>query len=85
MSAIDYPPQRATPKPAEFLFSESLYTWVATLDQKRFGLMYVVAVLLLMVATGVMALVIRWRLAFPKEHVVGPDTYNRLFTMHEAR
>jgi cytochrome c oxidase subunit 1 len=29
-----------------------------------------------------MAGVIRWQLAFPNGHVVEPDTYNRLFTMH---
>jgi cytochrome c oxidase subunit 1 len=29
-----------------------------------------------------MAGVIRWQLAFPNGHVVDPDTYNRLFTMH---
>ncbi len=66
----------------EFSWSESLYKWVATVDHKRLGLMYVVSALVFFVVAGIMASVIRLQLAVPNNHVVGPDTYNRLFTMH---
>ena len=82
MASIDYPLDRAHSKQAEFSFSETLYRWVATVDHKRLGLMYIVTALIFLVIAGLMASVIRWQLAFPNNHVVGPDTFNRLFTMH---
>lgn len=82
MASADYPLEGPKIRTAEFSFSESLYKWVFTVDHKRLGLMYVVAALLFLVAAGIMALVIRWQLAFANGHIVGPETFNRLFTMH---
>ncbi|MBV8072933.1 MAG: cytochrome c oxidase subunit I [Acidobacteriaceae bacterium] len=59
-----------------------MYDWVATVDHKKLGIMYIVSALLFLVIAGIMALVIRTQLALPNGHVVAPDTYNRLFTMH---
>ena len=81
MATIDYPIQQKIENP-EFSFSETFYKWVATVDHKRLGLMYIVTALLFLVIAGLMAAVIRLQLAFPNGHVVDPDTYNRLFTMH---
>ncbi|MBV8550264.1 MAG: cytochrome c oxidase subunit I [Acidobacteriaceae bacterium] len=81
MASIDYPLER----PAVSLekgFAQHLYEWVATVDHKKLGLMYVVSALLFFVIAGLMAFVIRLQLMFPNGHVVGPDTFNRLFTMH---
>jgi cytochrome c oxidase subunit 1 len=80
MATLDYPLNRPAVK--EFSFSETLYKWVATIDHKRLGLMYIVTALLFLVVAGLMAVVMRLQLAFPNGHVVGPDTFNRLFTMH---
>src|SRR6202035_2157152 len=66
----------------ESSFSEGLYKWVATVDHKRLGLMYIVSALMFFVIAGIMASVIRLQLAFPNGHVVGPATFNRIFTMH---
>ncbi len=82
MAAIDYPIQHPAAETPEFSFSETLYKWVATVDHKRLGLMYIASALLFFLVAGIMAAVIRLQLAFPNNHVVGPDTYNRLFTMH---
>jgi cytochrome c oxidase subunit 1 len=83
MASIDYPLDRPRARQhGEFSFSETLYRWVATVDHKRLGLMYIVTALIFLVIAGLMASVIRWQLAFPNNHVVGPDTFNRLFTMH---
>jgi cytochrome c oxidase subunit 1 len=81
MATVDYPLQRKIENP-EFSFSEVFYKWVATVDHKRLGLMYIATALLFFVIAGLMAAVIRLQLAFPNGHVVDPDTYNRLFTMH---
>src|SRR6476469_3794395 len=82
MASIDYPLERPHSRQGEFSFSETLYRWVATVDHKRLGLMYIVTALVFMVIAGLMASVIRLQLAFPNNHVVGPETFNRLFTMH---
>jgi cytochrome c oxidase subunit 1 len=82
MASIDYPLDRPKVRDSEFSFSEVFYHWVATVDHKRLGLMYIVSALLFFVVAGIMAAVMRLQLAFPNNHVVGPDTFNRLFTMH---
>ncbi len=82
MATIDYPLDRPDLKESEFSFSETFYAWVATVDHKRLGLMYVVTALLFLVIAGLMAMVIRLQLVRPDNHLVDPDTYNRLFTMH---
>ncbi len=82
MATIDYPLDRPKVRQSEFLFSEVLYSWVATVDHKRLGLMYIVSALIFFVVAGIMATVIRLQLAVPANGLVGPDTYNRLFTMH---
>jgi cytochrome c oxidase subunit I len=82
MASIDYPLEHPRSRQGEFSFSETLYRWVATVDHKRLGLMYIVTALVFMVIAGLMASVIRMQLSFPNNHVVGPETFNRLFTMH---
>ena len=83
MATIEQPlPARPATIREEFSWSEGLYKWVATVDHKRLGLMYVVSALVFLVIAGIMASVIRLQLAFPNGHVVAPDTFNRLFTMH---
>ena len=82
MATADYPLERPRRKPREFSLSEALYDWVATVDHKKLGLMYVIASLLFLVISGSFAVVMRLQLAVPENHLVPPDTYNRLFTMH---
>jgi cytochrome c oxidase subunit I len=82
MATVDYPLERPHVKDTEFSFSQALYSWVATVDHKRLGLMYIVSALLFFVIAGIMATVIRLQLIVPNNHLVGPDTFNRLFTMH---
>lgn len=82
MASIDYPLERPRQEEKAHSFSEGLYSWVATVDHKRLGLMYVVSALIFLVIAGIMALVIRMQLMFPDGHVVAPDTFDRLFTMH---
>jgi cytochrome c oxidase subunit I len=82
LASVDYPLQRPTVAPSGFSFSESLYAWVATVDHKRLGLMYLISTLGFLVVAGIMASVMRLQLAVPNNHLVSPATYNRLFTMH---
>jgi cytochrome c oxidase subunit 1 len=56
--------------------------WATTLDHKQIGLLYIVTSMVFMVLGGLEALVIRAQLWVPDAQVVGPDTFNQLFTMH---
>jgi cytochrome c oxidase subunit 1 len=51
-------------------------------DHKRIGVLYAVTALFYLVVGGIEALVIRLQLAEAEAAIVGPDTFNQLFTMH---
>ena len=59
-----------------------LHDWVVTVDHKRLGIMYVAVGLLFFVIAGLEATMMRIQLAWPGLHIVPPETFNRLFTMH---
>ena len=56
--------------------------WLMTTDHKRIGLLYFWTTLAFFGAGGVEALFIRTQLIAPNQHLVGPSTYDELFTMH---
>jgi cytochrome c oxidase subunit I+III len=56
--------------------------WLTTTDHKRIGLLYLWTTLTFFAAGGVEALVMRTQLARPNQTLVGPGTYDELFTMH---
>jgi cytochrome c oxidase subunit I+III len=56
--------------------------WLTTTDHKRIGLLYFWTTLVFFAAGGIEALVMRAQLAQPNEHLVGPNTYDQLFSMH---
>jgi len=58
------------------------FSWVATVDHKRIGLMYLWTALFFFLVGGVEALLIRIQLARPRMHFLSPDTFNQTFTMH---
>jgi len=57
-------------------------SWLLTTDHKRIGLMFYVVVVMSLLLGGVFALVIRAELFTPGPTVIGPDMYNRMFTLH---
>jgi cytochrome c oxidase subunit 1 len=59
-------------------------SWALTLDHKRIGLMYLVATLLAFIAGGVFAMLVRLELWSPGETIMGPEAYNKTFTLHGA-
>jgi cytochrome c oxidase subunit I+III len=56
--------------------------WLMTTDHKRIGLLYFWTTLVFFGAGGVEALFIRTQLIAPNQHVVGPSTFDELFTVH---
>ena len=59
-----------------------LHGWVVTIDHKRLGIMYIVSGILFLLVAGSMATVIRLQLVVPNNHLVSPQVFNRLMTMH---
>lgn len=61
-----------------------LLSWLLTLDHKRIGIMYMISTLSAFFLGGVLALAVRTELLSPEMIMMGPDAYNRVFTLHGA-
>jgi cytochrome c oxidase subunit 1 len=59
-----------------------LWGWLTTTDHKRIGRRYIATAFGFFVLGGLAAATMRLQLARPENHVVGPDLYNQLFTVH---
>jgi cytochrome c oxidase subunit I+III len=55
---------------------------LATVDNIRIGVRYMVTAFSFFLVSGVFALLMRVQLAVPENTFLGPEVYNRLFTMH---
>ena len=86
MTTLDARPPIPAEAPDNYLtFRRGLLSWLFTLDHKRIGVMYLVAVLASFFAGGVMALLVRTKLLFPGEVAwMTADQYNKAFTLHGA-
>jgi cytochrome c oxidase subunit I len=56
--------------------------WLSTVDHKEIGLRYLVTSFIFLLIGGVEALIMRVQLAGPDRHLLTPEQYNQLFTMH---
>ena len=56
--------------------------WFSTVDHKEIGLRYIVTAFAFLLLGGVEALVMRVQLAGPNRHLLSPEAYDQLFTMH---
>jgi len=67
-------------------FTRGFLSWALTLDHKRIGLMYLVAVLGSFLVGGIFALLVRTELLTPGATIPGVDAevYNQFFTLHGA-
>ncbi|MEP0814691.1 MAG: cytochrome c oxidase subunit I [bacterium] len=64
--------------------SHGLRSWLFTLDHKRIGIMYLIAILTAFLLGGIFALLVRTELIAPGQTIMTPDTYNKMFTLHGA-
>ena len=81
MASIDVPsPPRA--RTARALQSEGIHAWVTTVDHKRLGILYLASGVLFLVIGGLEATAMRAQLFYAENTLLGPDTFNRLFTVH---
>ncbi len=59
-------------------------SWVFTLDHKRIGILYLASITAAFFLGGIFAVLIRLELLNPGQDLMGPDTYNQIFTLHGA-
>jgi cytochrome c oxidase subunit 1/cytochrome c oxidase subunit I+III len=82
MSAASSPVADAAVAPDPHAEAHDALSWVSTVDHKRIGILYLLTALFFFAIGGVEALLIRVQLAQPNLHVLSPDAYNQIFTMH---
>src|SRR5687768_4240964 len=82
MTTVIAPPSAARAVPASTYVERGLWSWLATVDHKRIGQLYLYTALAFFLIGGLEALIIREQLRGPNGTVVSADTYNQLFTMH---
>src|SRR6266581_3124832 len=61
---------------------DELHQWLATVDHKRLGILYILSALLFLAIGGVEALIIRIQLMHSHNNFVSPQVFNQMFTMH---
>jgi Cytochrome C and Quinol oxidase polypeptide I len=59
--------------------------WFTEVHHTAIGLRFMVTAFIFFLLGGILAGLMRWQLAFPENHFVGPDKYNQFFTMHGIR
>lgn len=80
-SRIPLVPENTVPLPS-VKENNGLLSWVASIDHKQIGIMYLITTLVYFLLGGIEALLIRLQLAQPGSHILTPEVYNQLFTMH---
>jgi cytochrome c oxidase subunit I len=71
-------------EPSYFKASSGIGNWLYTLDHKRIGLMYLMAISFALLLGGVFALLVRIELFEPGMTIIGKNRYNEFFTLHGA-
>ena len=59
-----------------------IWSWVTTIDHKRIGVLYGVTGFIFLLLGGIEAYVMRLQLTQANLHLISPEVFNQLFTMH---
>ncbi len=62
--------------------TQTVKSWLLTLDHKRIGLLYLFAISIFFMIGGIFATLVRLELVTPEGDLMSAETYNRAFTMH---
>src|SRR5664279_4460148 len=61
---------------------KGIFSWILSTDHKRIGLMYMYAMMTLFIVGVLLGLAMKLELIAPGRTIMGPQTYNALFTVH---
>src|SRR5437868_13943665 len=67
---------------AAYPLVDKLHEWVATVDHKRLGILYIIYALVFLLIGGIEATIIRIQLMRAHNDFVSPQVFNRMFTLH---
>ena len=84
MAAIDGSVSGTPERTASHGWTDLLHEWVATVDHKKLGIMYIASGIVFFVIAGLQAAAMRYQLAFPENDAISPEVFNRLFTKARA-
>jgi cytochrome c oxidase subunit 1 len=71
-------------EPSYLVAKRGLASWLVTVDHKRLGVMYGVAVMFFFMIAGLLAILLRTELFTPDQDIMSAQTYNQVFTLHGA-
>lgn len=69
-------------KPNYLNHKKGLWSWLTTMDHKRIALMYLYLIISFFIVGVLLGLAIRFELFRPGKDIMGPQTYNQVFTLH---
>jgi cytochrome c oxidase subunit I len=81
-SPLSTTPETSFERPTYLNSDYGWKSWLLTLDHKRIAILYLISVTIFFAIGGTFAGLIRLELLTPEGDLMGPDTYNRVFTMH---
>jgi cytochrome c oxidase subunit I+III len=58
------------------------FGWLSNVHHQAIGKRFIVTAFIFFLLGGILAALMRLQLARPESHLLGPDLYNQLFTMH---
>src|SRR3954451_12727665 len=56
--------------------------WLTSTNHKDVAMRWIISAFIFFLLAGVLALLMRFQLAVPENHFLGPDRYNQFFTVH---
>ncbi len=59
-----------------------ILSWLLTTDHKRIGIMYLVSLVSFFIVGAILGILMRLEMLTPGETIMGPQTYNSIFTLH---
>jgi cytochrome c oxidase subunit 1 len=75
-------PETAFERPNYLNAAYGVRSWLLTRDHKRIAILYLISVTIFFALGSLFAGLVRLELLTPEGDLMGPDTYNRMFTMH---
>lgn len=61
---------------------KGIFAWIFSTDHKRIGLLYLYTIMALFAVGVILGLIMKIELIAPGQTIIGPQTYNSLFTLH---
>lgn len=61
---------------------KGILSWILSTDHKRIGILYLIALVSFFVVGAILGILMRLEMLSPGETIMGPQTYNSIFTLH---